>query len=727
MQICESCVTMEPYEATRIVYSRVQSMDPENVSKIMGCFLLQDNGEEEMFRLARGSDLLLHSMVLKAKKELGLSSRGGLRLPNELSYLQIPPQLSNGGHFSPQISNQLSPQLPHQSPRYSAQSVNQLSPHFHIQTQNQRAFHAVDRFHNSTINRRDDQHYSGHDIAALHELPLHMKLASRLKEKQVYSDQLPLQDFLPSMNDAVEMHSSVGGVFPNDHFYPETLAFLNNSKITADRVIEQHPADDLLSPDLSSTLAWKPCLYFARGYCKHGNNCRFLHGPSKVDSSGSSSPSNGQWEMQGDEWLGVPGSLERLELELQELLRGRRSPVSIASLPQLYYERFGKTLQAEGYLTESQRHGKAGYSLTKLLARLRTTVSLIDSRLDDFNHDAWIFRPHGQHAVVLAEDAHKFTLYRSNSEDLNGVNPSSRQIYLTFPAESTFTEEDVSTHFRAYGPVQDVRIPYQQKRMFGFVTFVYSETVKTILSEGNPHYICGARVLVKPYREKGKHGDKKPNERGYPLSQNIPGKNFDISAQKFTSENDLFSMQLNEESLMELERRRLTEMHIADMRRRRVEAEMANLASAAQANQNHLSSDGLPADDLPISAEEIRHLRSNSTFGFLFDVLDSETNDNAQNEESFSSGKESHMLPNNPFSNPLGIGKEVAFSLPDIGHLSLGEKLDISGIATSALGASNHVHHDLKYADIGNNQRQVHNLVTSSYEEQDKQSNEVDV
>lgn len=153
-------------------------------------------------------------------------------------------------------------------------------------------------------------------------------------------------------------------------------------------------------------------------------------------------------------------------------------------------------------------------------------------------------RPHGQHAVVLAEDAHRFTAYRADhrGDDLSGVNPSSRQIYLTFPAESTFTEEDVTSHFRfvqfaltlfhsltfvnckvkssqpcflemfavcrAYGPVQDVRIPYQQKRMFGFVTFVYSETVKAILSEGNPHYICGARVLVKPYREKGKHGDR---------------------------------------------------------------------------------------------------------------------------------------------------------------------------------------------------------------------------
>jgi hypothetical protein len=59
-----------------------------------------------------------------------------------------------------------------------------------------------------------------------------------------------------------------------------------------------------------------------------------------------------------------------------------------------------------------------------------------------------------------------------------------------------------------FGPVQDVRIPYQQKRMFGFVTFVYAETVKVILSKGNPHFVCDARVLVKPYKEKGKVPDR---------------------------------------------------------------------------------------------------------------------------------------------------------------------------------------------------------------------------
>ena len=59
-----------------------------------------------------------------------------------------------------------------------------------------------------------------------------------------------------------------------------------------------------------------------------------------------------------------------------------------------------------------------------------------------------------------------------------------------------------------YGPVQDVRIPYQQKRMFGFVTFVYAESVKIILNKGNPHFVCNARVLVQPYKEKGKVPDR---------------------------------------------------------------------------------------------------------------------------------------------------------------------------------------------------------------------------
>ncbi|KAI7997755.1 Zinc finger CCCH domain-containing protein 22 [Camellia lanceoleosa] len=117
-------------------------------------------------------------------------------------------------------------------------------------------------------------------------------------------------------------------------------------------------------------------------------------------------------------------------------------------------------------------------------------------------------------ALMMGEDMHKFGQSRLDRNEflMNGglemVNPGSRQIYLTFPADSTFRDKDVSNYSSIYGPVQDVRIPYQQKRMFGFVTFVYPETVKLILAKGNPHFVCDAWVLVKPYKEKGKVPDK---------------------------------------------------------------------------------------------------------------------------------------------------------------------------------------------------------------------------
>ncbi|CAK8564870.1 unnamed protein product [Lathyrus sativus] len=81
------------------------------------------------------------------------------------------------------------------------------------------------------------------------------------------------------------------------------------------------------------------------------------------------------------------------------------------------------------------------------------------------------------------------------------ITPSSRKLYFTFPPHSTFREEDVFCYFSIFGPVQDVRIPYQQKRMFGFATFLYPETVNLVLSKRNPHFVCNDSVIVKPYRE----------------------------------------------------------------------------------------------------------------------------------------------------------------------------------------------------------------------------------
>lgn len=50
--------------------------------------------------------------------------------------------------------------------------------------------------------------------------------------------------------------------------------------------------------------------------------------------------------------------------------------------------------------------------------------------------------------MVLAEDALQYMEYRSERSDPGAIVAGSHQIYLTFPAESTFTEEDVSNYFK---------------------------------------------------------------------------------------------------------------------------------------------------------------------------------------------------------------------------------------------------------------------------------------
>uniref|UniRef100_A0A0D9X0U3 C3H1-type domain-containing protein n=1 Tax=Leersia perrieri TaxID=77586 RepID=A0A0D9X0U3_9ORYZ len=194
-------------------------------------------------------------------------------------------------------------------------------------------------------------------------------------------------------------------------------------------------------PRSSSKSTSRPChFHFFRGYCKKGVNCQFSHG-------------------------------------------------SVS-------QKYGKSLQPEGYLTENQQHGRIGCSLTSLLMELNT-IRVID-------------REHGQYYVVLVEDAQKYMecLGLAHSCNLMDTGSGSNQIYMTFPVHSKFTEDDVKNYFNQYGPVSGVRIPYQEKRMFGFVSFVYTETVRLILSKGTAHFIRGARVLVKHYREKPELSDE---------------------------------------------------------------------------------------------------------------------------------------------------------------------------------------------------------------------------
>ncbi|KAJ0230050.1 Zinc finger CCCH domain-containing protein 18 [Hirschfeldia incana] len=390
-------------ESMNVVHSRIQQLEPENASKIIGYLLMQDHGDLDMIRLAFCPDSVMHSMINFVKYELANDSRY-----NSLTSDHVP-TLSFGSFTGLSI----------QPPSFS------VSP----------------------------------------------PLKTGYWENSTETDSLHNNVQFLNFEDSLTSPEFSNGFFSRDH---QCLPLRTSRR----------------SPSLPE-FPVKICHYFNKGSCKHGNNCRYFHGqiiPEREEFSQMFNPNN----LSDEEHVVSPGSLEKLEGEIIELLKSRRGvPISIASLPMMYYEKYARNLQAEGYLTESQRHGKAGYSLTKLLARLNNTIRLID-------------RPHGQHSVILAEDVSKFVEYMGERNEHGAILAGSRQIYLTFPAESSFTEHDVSNYFSKFGIVEDVRIPCQQKRMFGFVTFVYTKTVKLILAKGNPHFICGARVLVKPYREKSR-------------------------------------------------------------------------------------------------------------------------------------------------------------------------------------------------------------------------------
>jgi hypothetical protein len=61
---------MDAYEATKVVFARVQALDPDLASTIMGMLLTQDKNEEDMIRLAFGPEHLLHAVVARARADL---------------------------------------------------------------------------------------------------------------------------------------------------------------------------------------------------------------------------------------------------------------------------------------------------------------------------------------------------------------------------------------------------------------------------------------------------------------------------------------------------------------------------------------------------------------------------------------------------------------------------------------------------------------------------------
>ncbi|KAH6837040.1 CCCH-type zinc fingerfamily protein with RNA-binding domain-containing protein [Perilla frutescens var. hirtella] len=353
---------------------------------------------------------------------------------------------------------------------------------------------------------------------------------------------------------------------------------------------------------------WRPCMYFARGFCKNGSSCKFLHGDGDAAEVGSPGKSGNGFD----------------DLLRMKALQQQRLAV-MASRGQHHFA-YNKCMD---FLNENPRND---------------------------------FFPMGLGA---------------------GVSSSSRQIYLTFPADSTFKEEDVSGYFSMFGPVQDVRIPFQQKRMFGFVTFVYPETVKLILAKGNPHFVCDSRVLVKPYKEKGKVAEKKQQQQHH-LDLSPTGiesrENIDLpfgSRMLFNTQEMMLRRKLEQEAelqhAIELQGRRMMNLQLMDLKN--------------QQHHNHHLLQGLRAG-FPMSSPRQSQFVMNQNFIAANDGMNHENSEEfdgrqepakspaaAAHQKLMLEGIESsqtsmngddsnipesfdHILPDNLFASPTKFGAE---------------------------------------------------------------------
>ncbi|KAJ0021691.1 hypothetical protein Pint_31003 [Pistacia integerrima] len=408
---------MDSYEATRMVFSRIQNLDPENASKIMGYLLIQDHGEKEMIRLAFGPETLIHNLIIKAKSHLGiLNFQNNAITPPSSSSPSTP-----SSPFNP-ISRPNPLSISSSSPSSTPWPLSGLSsPHSPSVNGFSSSLSYANIVNGSSNAANSESLYNNGDVIDEFQLQDHLSFLNESKGEDLFDPRLEL-GYSPADSQLHRGSFSVPG------------------------------ATCFGSEDANSPFGWKQCLYFAKGFCKNGGSCKFLHGDSVsavADAVASSAAVN----------VGSPNKLN--EFEKQRKLAA----------------------------VSSQFMGAVSFPYNKSAA------------------------------LMVGDELHKFGRCRPerasefSAMGLGGsANPGSRQIYLTFPADSTFREEDVSNYFSNYGPVQDVRIPYQQKRMFGFVTFVYPETVKFILAKGNPHFVCDSRVLVKPYKEKGKVPEKKQQQ-----------------------------------------------------------------------------------------------------------------------------------------------------------------------------------------------------------------------
>lgn len=256
---------MDTYEATKVVMSRIQSLDPENASKIMGYILIQDQGEKEMIRLAFGPENHLLSYINKAKAYLGRSS-SSINNPSSTPFLHSSSPrilIPNNGFHHFGTSNP-------SSPASAANPFARTSP---------RPISYASVLNNNSTNNScgaNSDTNTGQGSSSLNFYG-----GNEFGDEFFSQDQLPfLDDSIvqdPIMSPSGRSDSLVfpygedaNGVHPQHHPFHRRSCSVND-------------VGYLSNMEEMGGFGWRPCMYFARGFCKNGAACKFLHSDEGIE------------------------------------------------------------------------------------------------------------------------------------------------------------------------------------------------------------------------------------------------------------------------------------------------------------------------------------------------------------------------------------------------------------------------------------------------------------
>lgn len=237
---------MDQFDATSMMFSKIKNLDPENATKIMGYILIQGFKQRDLVSIACGPDHILHSLIFKAKTQLGLCSNT-FSAPTSPSL--NPNHSSNpfgrmNGHGSVDLGKNLSLPNPKSSPFLSYENIragSSLVP-------------SVNETGSNSGNDMMDEIRLQDYLSFLNESSKNEELMD--SRSQLGSD---LGDWGQNVNNNGDTH------FHRRSFSASDACFLTGGG-------EEDPSS------FGFGGGFKPCLYFARGFCKNGENCKFVHG-----------------------------------------------------------------------------------------------------------------------------------------------------------------------------------------------------------------------------------------------------------------------------------------------------------------------------------------------------------------------------------------------------------------------------------------------------------------